>query len=193
MSTYLLQWNRERADVVEHVRAQLLRRPGIRLRDLLVLDDALLAKVEADDAESFDRGVAGLDPVPIRHAEVQEEATGTSRKAGRRRRVRRADPLAFALLQWPAVIGLFELPAVWWGQGVRVLLGLWLLGTTSAAFADSVGRLKGYGVGVTLNALLFAVLWFVGPHWSRWPLIGLLALSMLALLSMVRDLPEQHA
>ena len=95
------------------------------------------------------------------------------------------DPIAIALIQWPAIYGLFELPTAWWGHGLRALLAIWILGTVRASFRHSHGALHGYGVGLTLNAVWATLAWRFWFEWPAWIAVAMGALSFVAQVRML--------
>ena len=71
-----------------------------------------------------------------------------------------AEPFAFALLQWPALVGVLSLDGSGWLQVLRVTLGVWLAITVLVAYS---GR-RGVGFGNTMLLLLGCV---AGAWWSH--------------------------
>lgn len=104
------------------------------------------------------------------------------------------EPVAFALLQWPAllVIVLWD-DAEGWRFALRVALLVWCLAMTIAAYTG--GRGRGFG-----NAMLVMAMCVAGATWwhpSAWawawvvPLpVLLLAAQRLRLRSLLRDGPQ---
>jgi hypothetical protein len=81
-----------------------------------------------------------------------------------RRRARRlGDPYAFAVLQWPAVVGAMETPDVGWWLGLKIALGL---SVGLLALAATFGR-RGAGPAFGLATSLCAAL--VPAFWARHP------------------------
>ncbi|RLK50610.1 hypothetical protein DFR31_0516 [Alkalispirillum mobile] len=90
---------------------------------------------------------------------------------------RLADPYAFALLQWPATLGLLALSHQGWWLALNILLGLWLALMLLAAYAgDRPGRIA-FG-----NAMLLSNLTVAGAYWAHpgpWVLAWLAATLLL--------------
>lgn len=119
------------------------------------------------------------------HNELPERAAPTSGAVTGRRPPGLGDPLAMALIQWPAIYGLFELPDVGWAHALRVLLAVWVLGTLRAGFRHSQGALHGYGVGLALNAVWATIAWRFWFEWPAWLAVAIGAVSFLAQLRML--------
>ena len=66
------------------------------------------------------------------------------------------DPFAFALLQWPALIGVLELPHSPWGWMGIGLLSLWILALQSAAFRGKYAIRPDFGFLILCPFLMFA-------------------------------------
>jgi len=81
-----------------------------------------------------------------------------------------AEPYAFALLRWPAVLGLISGWDPGWGAWLPVLLGLWLLAMVLAAYGG--GRGWAFGSLMLLLDGLIALAWRTYP--SPWTLVWLL-------------------
>jgi hypothetical protein len=91
-----------------------------------------------------------------------------------------AEPYTFALLQWPAVLGLLAID----GQGntwlaARIGLGLWLLAMAVAGYRG--GRGAGFGNAMLLQCALVAAAWWSHP--SPWVFACLAALALLMLVA----------
>lgn len=71
-----------------------------------------------------------------------------------------AEPFAFALLQWPALVGVLSLDGSGWLQALRITLGACLAITVLAAYS---GR-RGPGFG---NTMLFLLVCVAGAWWSH--------------------------
>ena len=63
---------------------------------------------------------------------------------------RLGDPYAFALLQWPAVVLLFELPGGFWWMALKVALAIWLAVSTLAALFGRYREAPQFGACVAL-------------------------------------------
>lgn len=87
-----------------------------------------------------------------------------------------ADPYAFALAQWPAVVGLFLLGDNDWALAVRIALALWLLITFAAAYRRGVG----FGNSMTLLAGCVAGAVWSHPSMWMWSWASLIFIGMLA-------------
>jgi hypothetical protein len=77
-----------------------------------------------------------------------------------------ADPYAFALVQWPAVLAILQLPNQGVSFAVRVAAGIWLMLALLAAY----GRGRGVAFG---NVMLFLCGLVAGAWWtypSAWTL-----------------------
>lgn len=89
-----------------------------------------------------------------------------------------AEPYTFALVQWPALLGLLALDGAEGAMlGLRVLLGLWLALMVLASY----GRGRGFGFG---NAMTLAAACVAGAWWSQatpWVFAWLAAVLMLLL------------
>ena len=88
-----------------------------------------------------------------------------------------AEPYTFALVQWPALLGLLALEGAEGALlGLRVFLGLWLALMVLASY-----RGRGYGFG---NAMTLAAACVAGAWWSQatpWVFAWLAAVLMLLL------------
>lgn len=88
-----------------------------------------------------------------------------------------AEPYTFALVQWPALLGLLALEDAEGALlGLRVFLGLWLALMVLASY-----RGRGYGFG---NAMTLAAACVAGAWWSQatpWVFAWLAAVLMLLL------------
>lgn len=89
-----------------------------------------------------------------------------------------SEPCTFALLQWPALIGLLSIdqPGVLW-LVLRVLLGLWLAAMLIAGYTG--GRGAGFGNATLLQCGLVAAAWWMHP--SAWAYAWLAAVPLLML------------
>ncbi|MBT9503804.1 MAG: hypothetical protein IV092_21355 [Burkholderiaceae bacterium] len=89
-----------------------------------------------------------------------------------------AEPYTFALVQWPALLGLLALDGAEGALlGLRVLLGLWL----GLMVLASYGQGRGFGFG---NAMTLAGACVAGAWWSQatpWVFAWLAAVLMLLL------------
>ncbi|TDP61369.1 hypothetical protein [Roseateles toxinivorans] len=89
-----------------------------------------------------------------------------------------AEPYTFALVQWPALLGLLALDGAEGALlGLRVLLGLWLALMVLASY----GQGRGFGFG---NAMTLAGACVAGAWWSQatpWVFGWLAAVLMLLL------------
>jgi hypothetical protein len=104
-------------------------------------------------------------------SEVETETSPPKTESGEaesKRRRHGSDPLAFAILQWPALIGIFNLPNIWWGIGLKVLLGLWWLALQSASFRGSYAARPDFGFLILCLNGAFAGAWLAWPHWGTW-------------------------
>lgn len=81
-----------------------------------------------------------------------------------------AEPYAFALITWPAVIGLLGAPG--WPDWARIALGVWLSAMQLAAYTG--GRGAGFGNVMLLTSGIVALA--VQSHPSPWILAWLPAL-----------------
>ncbi|MGM9480210.1 hypothetical protein ACS5PN_03355 [Roseateles sp. NT4] len=91
-----------------------------------------------------------------------------------------SEPCTFALLQWPALVGLLaitETGPLW--LALRVLLGLWLTLMLIAAYAG--GRGAGFGNAMLLQCGLVAAAWWMHP--SAWAFAWLAAIPLLMLVA----------
>ena len=97
---------------------------------------------------------------------------------------RLTEPFAFALLQWPALIGVLALDGPGWMRAARIALGVWLAVMVIASYA----RPRGFAFG---NAMVFLLACVAGAWWA-WPgawalawlppvMVGLLAAQRLKL------------
>lgn len=89
---------------------------------------------------------------------------------------RLGDPYAFALLQWPCVVLLLELPGGLWWAALKVVLATWLAVSTLAAF---FGRYRGaprFGLCLVLCLGLVALFWTAHP--GAWQFLWLLGLPI---------------
>ena len=89
-----------------------------------------------------------------------------------------SEPCTFALLQWPALLGVLALDApgaVW--LALRVVLGLWLLAMLLAGYMG--GRGPGFGNAMLLQCALVAAAWWTHP--SPWAYAWLAAIPLLML------------
>ncbi|KQV47969.1 hypothetical protein ASC95_18470 [Pelomonas sp. Root1217] len=89
-----------------------------------------------------------------------------------------SEPCSFALLQWPALIGLLAIdqPGLPW-LALRVLLGLWLAAMLIASYAG--GRGAGFGNAMLLQCGLVVAAWWMHP--SAWAYAWLAAIPLLLL------------
>ena len=103
-----------------------------------------------------------------------------------------AEPLAFALLQWPAVLAALALPDEGWGLALRVAAGLWLLVTAIAAFQR--GRGFAFGTLMALVAGAVAAAWWLYPEPAAVTLLPLMLFGLHAAqrarLQRLADTPE---
>ncbi len=89
-----------------------------------------------------------------------------------------SEPCTFALLQWPALMGLLSIDAPGLpGLILRVLLGLWLLAMLVAGYTG--GRGAGFGNAMLLQCGLVAAAWVAHP--SAWAFAWLAAIPLLML------------
>jgi len=77
-----------------------------------------------------------------------------------------ADPYAFALLQWPASLGLLTLSHQGWWLVLSIVLGLWLALMLLAGFAGKRPGRIAFGNAMLLTNLTLAVAYWVHP--SNW-------------------------
>lgn len=84
-----------------------------------------------------------------------------------------SEPHTFALLQWPALIGLLALDLL----AVRLVLGLWLAVMLFAAYRG--GRGLGFGNAMLLQCCLVAAAWWSHP--SAWAFAWLAPVPLLML------------
>jgi hypothetical protein len=89
-----------------------------------------------------------------------------------------ADVYAFAVLQWPAVIGLFELGGEGWQLAGRIALAAWLALMQLAAYRRGHGRF--FGNSMLLLAGCVAAFWWThpGPWMYLW--LALIPVGMYA-------------
>jgi len=89
-----------------------------------------------------------------------------------------AEPYTFALVQWPALLGLLALDGAEGALlGLRLVLGLWLALMVLASY----GRGRGFGFG---NAMSLASACVAGAWWSQatpWVFAWMTAVLMLLL------------
>jgi hypothetical protein len=105
-----------------------------------------------------------ISQVETETSPTKTQASGTEPK----RRRHGSDPLAFAILQWPALIGIFNLPNVWWGIALKAVLGLWWLALQSASFRGSYAARPDFGFLILCLNGAFAGAWLAYPHWGTW-------------------------
>jgi|GEM_PF-4104629 len=75
-----------------------------------------------------------------------------------------AEPYAFSVVRWPAVVGLMTEVPVPWPNTVQIFLGIWLAAMVLAAY----GRGRGWGFGnpmLFLDGIIALVCW---GHPSPW-------------------------
>ena len=91
-----------------------------------------------------------------------------------------SEPCTFALLQWPALVGLLAIaqPDMPW-LVLRILLGLWLVAMLVASYAG--GRGAGFGNAMLLQCGLVAAAWWMHP--SAWAFAWLAAIPLLMLVA----------
>jgi hypothetical protein len=91
-----------------------------------------------------------------------------------------AEPYTFALLQWPALLGLLAIDGAgaWW-LAARIVLGLWLLAMLIAGYRG--GRGAGFGNAMLLQCALVAAAWWSHP--SPWVFACLAAIALLMLVA----------
>lgn len=89
-----------------------------------------------------------------------------------------SEPCSFALLQWPALVGLLAIdaPGMLW-LALRIVLGLWLAAMLIASYAG--GRGVGFGNAMLLQCGLVAAAWWMHP--SAWAFAWLAAIPLLML------------
>ena len=89
-----------------------------------------------------------------------------------------SEPCTFALLQWPALLGVLalDLPGGAW-LALRSVLGLWLLAMLVAGYTG--GRGAGFGNTMLLQCALVAAAWWTHP--SPWAYAWLAAVPLLML------------
>lgn len=76
-----------------------------------------------------------------------------------------AEPFAFALVQWPALVGALALDGPGWERAVRIALAAWLVLTVLAGYAGR--RPAPFGHLLVLLLLVVAGAWWSGPvPWS---------------------------
>jgi hypothetical protein len=92
--------------------------------------------------------------------------------------LRLGDPLAFAFLQWPAVIALFELPTEGWWLLLYILIAAWLLLSTLSAYLGCYKDTPQFGNALLLASLSIAAAWWL--HTVIWSLIAV-GIAMLLL------------
>ncbi len=100
-----------------------------------------------------------------------------------------SDPLVFAALQWPALVGLLAPAHSLWAAAAKVLLALWLLALQSAAFRGRYQRLPAFGFSVLMNNALFVGFWLAHRPMARWIWGGLLFFFMLSSIGLARKIP----
>ena len=91
-----------------------------------------------------------------------------------------AEPHTFALLQWPALLGLLSLdrPGAPW-LALRIALGVWLAAALLAAYGG--GRGAGFGNATLLQCGLVAAAWWMHP--SPWAYAWLAPIPLLMLVA----------
>lgn len=91
-----------------------------------------------------------------------------------------SEPCTFALLQWPALVGLLSIdqPGLPW-LALRILVGLWLAAMLVAAYTG--GRGMGFGNAMLLQCGLVAAAWWMHP--SAWAFAWLAAIPLLMLVA----------
>ena len=101
-----------------------------------------------------------------------------------------AEPYAFAVLTWPAVIGMFAVADAWGGYA-RILLGVYLALAHLAAYGG--GRGIGFGNAVLLMSGCVAMaVWMHPSLWSlAWAMLLLLALLSAQRLGWRRIIEEE--
>lgn len=94
---------------------------------------------------------------------------------------RLGDPYSFALLQWPAVLGLFELPGGFWGTAGKAALGLLLLLLTLSAFFGRYRATPQFGTANLLCCTAVAAFWWAHPDPWQFLWLALLAVGFFAM------------
>jgi hypothetical protein len=94
-----------------------------------------------------------------------------------RRDARRlGDPYAFAVLQWPAVVGALELPDAGWWVALKFALCLWVGLLALAATFGRRGAGPAFGLATSLCAALVAAFW--ASHPGAWMYLWLALLPI---------------
>lgn len=82
-----------------------------------------------------------------------------------------ADPYAFALLQWPATLGILTIGNQGWGLALNIVLGLWLALMVLAGYAGKrPGRMAFGNTMVLTNVTVGLAYWL---HASAWVFLWL--------------------
>lgn len=82
-----------------------------------------------------------------------------------------ADPYAFALLQWPATLGIMTLSNQGWWLAVNIALGLWLALMVLASYAGQRPGRIAFGNAMILTNLTIGTAYWVHP--SAWVFLWL--------------------
>jgi len=78
-----------------------------------------------------------------------------------------ADPYAFALLQWPASLGLLTLSHQGWWLLLSIVLGLWLALMLLAGYAGQRPGRIAFGNAMLLTNLTIGMAYWLHPsHWT---------------------------
>lgn len=101
-----------------------------------------------------------------------------------------ADPYAFALLQWPALLALLSLQQGGWQLALKIALGLWLGLMCLAAYAGRRAGRTAFGNSMLLSNGAIGLGWWVYP--SPW-LLACIALALLLLYTAQRALFRDNA
>ncbi len=65
--------------------------------------------------------------------------------------VKLGPPVRFVTMGVFCILGLIYLPNAWWGIIIKLLLGVWLLGTIKGAFSDAWYKYETLGAFVTIQ------------------------------------------
>lgn len=128
------------------------------------------------EAAAMDR----MEPPPgwrlgVKFAAVPLSSVSRSGPEERERRL--GDPISFAVLQWPAVIGLFALPAVGWWWLLQATLVVWLLLSVFSAYLGRYRATPQFGSALLVsNLCIAAACW---SHPSPWACLWVFAAVML--------------
>ena len=100
--------------------------------------------------------------------------------ADRRQARRLGDAYAFAVLQWPAVVGALETPAAGGWLALKIALGLWVVLLALAATFGRRGAGPAFGLATSLCAALVAAFWASHPGLWMYLWLALLPIAFYA-------------